>query len=258
MTNADFAFNIKMEPDGCFSLKENSKLVGLATCISYGRIGWFGNLIVKDAYRKQGAGTNLVQHAVTYLKSVGVTSVGLYAYQHLTKFYNSIGFTSDIDFTFLKAQSISSMTPPKNGVKVTPLTKKKASWIVDLDARCFGAKRSKLLKTILENKSNFCYVAEEDGEVVGFAAAKVYDGLAEVGPLACSNTSMESAKALLSNILLRLEHSEAYLCVPSCASELLALAGKFGFTEEFKLTRMFLGAPVHADCIYFAESLERG
>ena len=57
MTEADFAFNMKMEPDGCFVLKENSRTVGLATCISYGKVGWFGNLIVEETQRKHGAGT---------------------------------------------------------------------------------------------------------------------------------------------------------------------------------------------------------
>jgi N-acetylglutamate synthase-like GNAT family acetyltransferase len=258
MTDADFEFNMKMEPNGCFVLKDNSKPIGVATCISYGKIGWFGNLIVEQAYRKQGAGSRLVKHAIDYLKSVDVTTVGLYAYQHLTKFYGNIGFQSNVDFTFLKAQSISSVTFPKKVAKLTTLTQKNIPRIIEFDAGCFGAERGKLLKTILKNKNNLCYVVEESGKVVGFVAAKVYDGLAEVGPMAYSNSHTEFVELLLSSILLKLKGSEAYLCMPSSNMALLALADKFGFKEEFKLTRMFLGAPIQTDCIYFAESLERG
>jgi ribosomal protein S18 acetylase RimI-like enzyme len=77
MTKEDFAFNLQMDPDGCLVLYSGTKRAGVATCISYGQVGWFGNLVVDSAFQKQGAGTQLVQHAITYLKSVGVQAIGL-------------------------------------------------------------------------------------------------------------------------------------------------------------------------------------
>jgi GNAT superfamily N-acetyltransferase len=90
MTAADFEFNKMMEPDGCFILLENAKPVGAATCISYGKVGWFGNLIVSPAARKRGAGTFLLNHAVNYLKNAGVKTIGLYAYPYLVEFYGPL------------------------------------------------------------------------------------------------------------------------------------------------------------------------
>ena len=46
MATEDFQFAKQLEPEGCFVLFDDSKRVGIATCISYGKVGWFGNLIV--------------------------------------------------------------------------------------------------------------------------------------------------------------------------------------------------------------------
>ncbi|MGE5533230.1 MAG: hypothetical protein ACM3UN_02645, partial [Bacillota bacterium] len=44
MAKEDFEFMSSLEPEGCFVLFDGSKKLGIATCISYGKIGWFGNL----------------------------------------------------------------------------------------------------------------------------------------------------------------------------------------------------------------------
>ncbi len=64
MSPEDFQFNSMLEPDGCLVLFEDSKPLGIATCISFGKIGWFGNLIVKEEVRHKGAGSFLVKHAI--------------------------------------------------------------------------------------------------------------------------------------------------------------------------------------------------
>ena len=57
--------------------------MGIATCISFGKVGWFGNLIVKEEIRHKGAGSLLVKHAIDYLQGKGVETIGLYAYPNL-------------------------------------------------------------------------------------------------------------------------------------------------------------------------------
>ena len=46
--------------------------------------------------------------------------------------------------------------------------------------------------------------------------------------------------------------------LPAAETELLDVAFKAGFKEEFRLSRMFLGSVVAKNCVYIAESLERG
>ena len=57
MATEDFQFMQSLEPEGCFVLYDGAKRLGIATCISYGKMGWFGNLIVKEEYRNRGAGS---------------------------------------------------------------------------------------------------------------------------------------------------------------------------------------------------------
>jgi len=258
MTEADFAFNIQMQPDGCFILRENSKPIGLATCISYGKIGWFGNLIVDENHRKQGSGTRLVNHAVNYLRSVGVTTVGLYAYTHLVNFYGNVGFETNTEFLAMKAEKILCPNNSRSETKFETPKQQDIPQIIELDATCFGGSRAKLLSEIISVKGNICYIEKENDKVNGFAGAKVYEGMAEVGPMVCPRTHTKNAKSLLYAVMVKLEGSEAYAYLPSNDASLVREIGKFGFNEEFRVVRMFLGFPAQKDCIYLAESLERG
>jgi predicted GNAT family acetyltransferase len=77
MAIEDFQFMTSLEPGGCFVLFDDSKPIGIATCNSYGKVGWFGNLIMKEEYRGKGAGSQLVKHAIDYLHDKGVETIGL-------------------------------------------------------------------------------------------------------------------------------------------------------------------------------------
>ena len=258
MTTADFEFNKKLEPNGCFALKEKSKIVGIATCISFGKVGWFGNLIVEEKQRKQGAGTRLVKHSTNYLNSIGVTTIGLYAYPHLVDFYSRIGFKRDKDFIYLKAQINISGQAHKGKSNLKKPRQTDFPKIIDLDAKCFGTSRKKLLQPILKDKETVCLLDKREGNILGFALANAYNDSAEVGPLVCNKTDADVAKELLAAILHNLTSAEVYMCFPTSETELLELASSLGFKEEFKVTRMFLGPSIQTDCVYIAESLERG
>ena len=104
MAPEDFEFNSSLEPEGCFVAFEDSDRVGIATCISFGTVGWFGNLIVEEKCRRKGAGRLLVKHAINYLQSKGVKTIGLYAYPNLDSFYGNLGFERDMDFSVLHTE----------------------------------------------------------------------------------------------------------------------------------------------------------
>ena len=109
MAPEDFEFMTSLEPEGCFVALDGSKKIGIATCISFGNTGWFGNLIVDEKYRTKGAGSLLVKHAVTYLQNKGAKTIGLYAYPNLLNFYGNLGFKKDMDFSLLHVESLESV-----------------------------------------------------------------------------------------------------------------------------------------------------
>lgn len=254
MIEEDFEFMMYLEPRGCFTLFSNSERIGIATTISFGKVGWFGNLIVNEAHRGKGAGSLLVKHSIKYLTSRNVETIELYAYMDKIPFYERLGFRYDSDFIVLRGKGFSS--PIKAGLR--EVEEKEVKAIIEFDRLCFGASREKVLKAILLEKNNLCYASFEDRQLIGYAVAKVYEGMADLGPLICKHGRSDTAVALLKAVLNRLEGFEISLCVPKKEFEILNFLAKSGFSESFRVARMFYGPSLMRDCIYIAESLERG
>jgi len=254
MAESDLQFMKKLEPDGCFVLWQAQERVGIATCISYGKTGWFGNLAVKEEYRNEGAGTFLVKNAVEYLRNRGVETVGLYAYQHLVGFYKRVGFKPQDEFAVLNGVTVAYRQLDMLRVA----NEKDVQMLVEFDQRCFGWNRDRLLKSILREKGNLCFFSVQNGEISGFVGAKAYDEMAEIGPLVCRQDSRDVAVELLKSILSRLKKLDVYVCVPVKEKALMETLQKAGLKEKFRLTRMFLGPVPAQSCVYMPESLERG
>jgi GNAT superfamily N-acetyltransferase len=254
LAEQDFEFMMELEPEGCFVLLDDSDRVGMATTVSFGKLGWFGNLIVDESKRNRGAGTLLVKHALNYLAEKDVTTVGLYAYIEKIPFYRRLGFECDSEFIVLKGKGYSS--PVRANVRKAE--KQELAEIIDFDQSCFGASRRKMLEPILMDRDNLCFVSTEDGQISGFAVAKVYRGVAELGPLAFKRGQVKTAADLLRATLSAVEGLETSLFVPKREKRIVSMLLESGFHESFHVERMFLGPSVNEDCVYMAESLERG
>jgi GNAT superfamily N-acetyltransferase len=254
LAKEDFEFMMELEPKGCFVLLDISEKIGIATTISFGKVGWFGNLIVSESRRKRGAGSLLVNHALKYLKSRNVETVGLYAYVDKIPFYRRLGFEYDSDFIVLNGKGF----PSSVGADLKKAEKEDIQKIIDYDNLCFGASRRKLLEPILLDPDNSCYFSIEKDQISGYAVAKVYKGGAELGPLVCPKGRNDIAIKLLRTILNKLHRLEVSMCVPQKENLILKMLMESGFSENFRVARMFFGPPIVKDCIYVAESLERG
>ena len=254
MATQDFEFMTSLEPEGCFVIFESSERLGIATSISYGKVGWFGNLIIKEEYRNKGAGSSLVKHAVDYLRGKGVETIGLYAYPKLIDFYSNLGFKQDKDIAVLHAENLALSTKEAS----PEIGKQNIQAIAEFDSQCFGGNRRKLLESVILEHGNLGYFMSERERVVGYVAAKVYEDMAEVGPLICQAKRLDIATRLLNTVLGKLTNLDIYLCLPKKEAALISTLFKIGFKEEFSVTRMFLGRSAAKNCIYVAESLERG
>jgi predicted N-acetyltransferase YhbS len=250
----DFQFMTQFERDGCFVLFEDSKSIGIATCISYGKVGWFGNLIVKEEIRHKGAGSLLLKHAIDYLQGKGVETIGLYAYTNLLTFYGNFGFKPDEDYTVWHAQVLNS----SSGETLPKIGKRRFQAIAKFDGECFGAHRTKLLESIILEEGNLSYYVSKGGEIVGYVAATVYETMAWVGPLMCQEGNVDAAVSLLNAILAKLTGRSVYVAVPKKEIALIYMLCAAGFKEDFSVVRMFFGPKTIKNCIYLAESLERG
>ncbi len=254
MAPEDFQFNSMLEPEGCLVIFDDSKPVGIATCISYGKVGWFGNLIVKEEARHKGAGSLLVKHAISFLEGNGVETIGLYAYPNLMKFYGDLGFKADEELVVFQTESINfsyNETLPKISKRLFPT-------ITEFDESCFGANRTKLLASIILEKGNLHYCFPGSKEVMGYVAATVYQTMAWIGPLMCRKDNADKAVELLRGIIGKLEGRTAFAALPKKEKALINTLLTAGFKEDFSVVRMYFGKSAARNCIYLAESLERG
>jgi GNAT superfamily N-acetyltransferase len=254
LAKEDFQFMLELEPEGCFMLFSNSERIGIATTISYGKIGWFGNLIVSERHRKKGAGSLLVQHALKYLKSKNVKTVGLYAYMDKIPFYKRLGFRYDSEFIVLDGKGFSS----PHELAARKAGKGDIQKVIEYDSVCFGASRRKLLEPILFDPDNLCYFYSEKGQIRGYVVAKVYRGISELGPLVCQQGRSDIAINLLRTVLDRLQRLEVSMCASKKEDLILNMLVNSGFGETFRVARMFFGGVGAKDCVCLAESLERG
>jgi GNAT superfamily N-acetyltransferase len=254
MVEEDFKFMKKLEPEGCFVLFTGQERAGVATTISFGKKGWFGNLIVTEKHRDRGAGSILVEHSVKYLRSRGVKAIGLYAYVGKVNFYERLGFEYDSEFIVLRGKGFSSAV----NASVSEAGRKDMKQIIECDTVCFGASREKILEASLNDPKNVGYKCTHNDKVVGYALAKVYDGIADLGPLICPRIHSDLAISLLEAVLNRLKGVDVSLCLPRREEQVLGMLLKNNFVEKFHVARMFLGEDSVNDCVYVAESLERG
>ncbi|MBX5321675.1 MAG: GNAT family N-acetyltransferase [Candidatus Bathyarchaeia archaeon] len=255
LTEWDFKFMMSLEPEGCFILLHDSRKIGIATTISFGKVGWIGSVIVDESHRGKGAGSMLVKHAMGYLKSRGVETIGLYSYKENVEFYMRLGFKRETEFTVLKGEPLPSQFQEKS-VKVTE--KGELQKVIAFDTFHFGASRRKLLEKIANMRGNLCYHYIEEREILGYAMAKVYNHYAEIGPLVCLEGHLEAAEALLKTLLNKLRGFEVSMVVSGKEEKLLKMLLETGFSAEFNVVRMFSKPLAFKDCIYIAESLERG
>ncbi|MEM2994671.1 MAG: GNAT family N-acetyltransferase [Candidatus Bathyarchaeia archaeon] len=250
----DFQFMTELEPEGCFTLFSGSEKIGIITSISFGRLGWLGTLIVEEKHRRRGGASQLVRHAINYLTGKGAENVGLYAYLEAVRFYGRFGFKYDATFTVLegKTRKIHVESNIKRA-KAEDLQQ-----IIAYDSLCLNASRKKLLEAIFHKIKSLCYFYAENGRICGYVMAKIYDGLAEIGPLICNREHSQIAIDLIKTVFNQINGYHATLCIPKNESTLREFLVNFGFKECFDVARMFLKQANLKDCVYVAESLERG
>ena len=130
--------------------------------------------------------------------------------------------------------------------------------LIEYDTSCFGGFRRKLLEPILLDSDNLCFMAIEGNMVSGYVVAKVYRGVAELGPFVCSPDQDDLAIGLLKTMLNRLNGLQVSFFLPSKETPIINMLKGKGFTEEFRVARMYHGTALAMNCIRGAESLERG
>jgi len=254
LTEKDFRFMMALEPEGCFTVLEGAKRVGITTTAHFGRIGWIGNVIVDARYRSKGLGILLVKHAIDYLRKKSVSTIGLYAYVDTVPFYEKLGFKADSNFIRLAGQSSGAH---RRKPLVKAMTQRDLKDVFRFDKQCMGWNRERLLRRIFTDSKDLCYVARDTDELLGFIMADWYRQ--EIGPCVCRRGNSRVAISLLEAVLSSLSGLEVRLGISERGREIVKALRKMSFQEEFRVVRMYWGGMLQdSGCLLAMESLERG
>ncbi|MFD3530971.1 GNAT family N-acetyltransferase [Streptomyces sp. NPDC058664] len=169
---------------------------GLAACsvvTSYGPgLAAIGMVLVAERYARQGVGRRLMEHVVT---EAGDTPLTLYATANGQPLYEQLGFTQTSRAEMVLGRF--TFSTPAPAVPVRPATAEDLQAILRLDHEVFGLDRTHMI-TRLPAFADHLRVAEEDGEITGFAAAWPNMDTHVVGPLIARDPA--TAQALIASL----------------------------------------------------------
>lgn len=167
----------------------------LAGCVvtSYGPgLAAIGMVLVAERYARQGVGRRLMRHV---LAEAGDTALTLHATPNGQPLYEELGFAETSRAEMVRGRF--TFTAPAPAVPVRPATADDLQAILRLDREVFGLDRTHVL-TRLPSFADHLRVAEEAGEVTGFAAAWPNMDTHVVGPLVARDTG--TAQALIASL----------------------------------------------------------
>ena len=93
-TKADWLALLKWEPEGCFGIEIDGRVVATATAVVHNRVGWIGMVLTDRAFRGQGLATALMRHSLAYLEPRAAT-VKLDASAEGEPIYRKLGFAEE-------------------------------------------------------------------------------------------------------------------------------------------------------------------
>ncbi|WP_137994538.1 GNAT family N-acetyltransferase [Streptomyces vilmorinianum] len=167
----------------------------IAACVvtSYGPgLAAIGMVLVAERYARRGVGRRLMRHV---LAEAGDTPLTLHATPNGKPLYEQLGFVETG-----RAEMVSGRftpTEPAPGIPTRPATAEDLQAILRLDTEIFGLDRTPMI-TRLPAFADELRVAEEDGEITGFAAAWPNMDTHVIGPLIARDTA--TAQSLVASL----------------------------------------------------------
>ncbi|MET7882560.1 GNAT family N-acetyltransferase [Streptomyces avermitilis] len=158
-------------------------------------LGAIGMVLVAERHARQGIGRRLMRHVMAEMATTPLT---LYATPYGRPLYEELGFKVVGRSEMVRGYFAPGGAEP--GVVTRPATAEDLIPILRLDTEVFGADRTHVI-TRLPAFADQLRVAEENGRIIGYAAAWPNMDTHVVGPLTARDT--ETAKALVASLAAR-------------------------------------------------------
>ncbi len=236
-TADDWRMLLQLNPENCFGIETDGRLVSTATLICYGRqLGWIGMVLTTRDYRRRGFARALLLHAIERADQLGMESLKLDATDQGQPLYESLGFRFE--------QPVQRWWRPRQAASAAGLQRAK---LVDDDIQAYGVDRSQLLRALAErgkvqaHADGFCF--SRPGRVANY-----------IGP--CISRSADFARRSIQTCAAL----ESYWDLLPQNRPAVELATELGFIPQRKLVRMVRGRDLRGreDWIYAIAGFELG
>ena len=234
-TDRDVGRLLDLEPQGCFAACDAGRVVGTTTTTTYGSdLAWVGMVLVDPEHRRRGIATALMEKALVYLRERGVRTIKLDATPAGRPVYERLGFVPE---TVLERWS-GSGGPPGRHLQGFSL----GTWdrIAASDRAAFGADRTALMRTIIDDSGPPIVMPGRRSGVGGYAFARPGRRAAYIGPVIADH--VDTAATLLTAVAAGL--GPTFIDIDPTYHGAVDLVRELGFVRQRELLRMRLGRPV--------------
>lgn len=236
-TEDDWRMLLRLNPENCFGIETDGRLVSTATLACYGKqLGWIGMVLTNGAYRRRGFARRLLLHAVERADQLGIESLKLDATDQGQPLYEELGFRVE--------QPVERWWRPGHEASGAGLQPAK---LLNDDIEAYSADRSELLRALAERSrvqaqsDGFCF--SRPGRVANY-----------IGP--CISRSVDFARRSIQSC----SGKESYWDLLPQNQLARDLAAGLGFRPQRKLVRMVRGRELRGreDWIYAIAGFELG
>jgi GNAT superfamily N-acetyltransferase len=271
-TPADWARVLSWEPGGCFVAEQSGAIVGTVSSTVFGvDLAWIGMMLVDPAARRQGIARRLLSHALEWLEGARhVRCVGLDATPLGKTLYDSMGFRDAYTLqrwegTAAGGASTAAHASSAHGegahgesshgvgahaessqrvgpFKVRPLDVAEVGRMAGVDRCALGVDRLRVVRDIVAAHARGCFLADREGDVLGYACSRPGARRWYVGPVVARDPDV--AAALLTAVLAPLAGQPVVMDILDSNARATAFALAAGWQPVRPFIRMARGGPL--------------
>jgi GNAT superfamily N-acetyltransferase len=235
-TPDDWRMLLHLNPQSCFGIDADGRLVATATLVCYGiQLAWIGMVLTNRNYRRRGFAKSLLLRAILRADELGVESLKLDATDQGQPLYETLGFRAEqpVERWWRPGQPSGAGPCPAN--------------LPTHDIHAYGADRSKLLHALTQR-------SKVQASTDGFCLSRPGRRANYIGP--CISRSPDFAR----HAIQACASEESYWDLLPQNQSALALATELGFEPQRKLIRMVRGSDLRGreDWIYAIAGFELG
>jgi hypothetical protein len=243
-TESDWKLLIEDPENICLVAEQDGKIIGSTTAINYANeVAWIGMVLVDKEFRGRGISKALLTQVFEKLGSR--ISVKLDATPDGQRVYEKFDFKEEYRIARLTSVSCQPTLPDfSSGVKPEPVLPENLPGIIALDEQIFGANRTSLIKSLLNEYPDKAWLLKRNHAITGFALGRRGNRYRQIGPVMAS--TLTDAKILIVKALEELTGQHVLVDVLCDQAELHEWLLSKGFVEQRHFIRMYRGEKPHS------------